>query len=236
MSNDATHEQSQQAVSAVPVGIPSATVSEHAGDVVLFRVRAGWDWASIFVRPMDGGAEVVAHSSFGTYGYNWIAMGEDWRAFLLSCSREYAMRKLAGRSYDVPLDREEFLKVMRAEVDAYEKGVIDSWGILDSDQERRVKLCREALDEEWGWQDVPQEALFWYFNEEASGAPYAMELYETQLTKINPQVVGFWETIWTPFCDYLAQAIEARMGQDPQGLDAKHESAVAEPCAQGPAS
>lgn len=206
--------------------VPSATVTEIDGAVVLFRVRAGWDWASIFVRPTDEGAEVVAHSSFGTYGYTWINMGSGgWRQFLLSCSREYAMRKLAGNAYDVPLDREEFVAAMREAVTEYEAGVIDAWGIADADQEGRITSCRGALDDDWGWEDVPPDALFWHFNETASGAPYAMELYETRLTKINPQVIGFWETLWMPFCDHLASAMSAE-GQDPQGLGAKPASAA----------
>jgi len=200
-------------VSPVPASIPSATVKESVGDVTLFSVRNGWEWGDIFVRPSKDGAEVVAHSSFGTFGYNWIAMGGDWREFLLSCSREYAMRKLAGHFYDAPLSHDEFVAAMRKELDDYEESVIDAWGILDPDQERRIKLCRDALDDDWGWEDVPVEALFWHFNERASGAPYALELYETRMTKINPQVVGFWETIWEPFGDYLAQAIEARRAE-----------------------
>lgn len=190
--------------------VEQASVTEQSGEYVsLFLVRAGWDWGSVFVRPVNGGAEIVAHSTFGTYGYTWGAMGRDWRDFLVSCSREYAMRKLAGQSYDVLLGRDEFCTTMRAELDAYEKGVLDAWGILDPDQERRLKACRDALDDEWGWEDVPLEALFWHFNERASGAPYAMELYETRMTKINPQVVGFWETIWEPFTDHLRATGEA---------------------------
>lgn len=186
------------------------TVTEQPGEfVTLFRIRAGWDWASIFVRPVDGGAEVVAHSTFGTYGYTWGAMGGDWREFLSSGTRDYIMNKLAGRAYDVPLDRDEFIAAMRAEVDAYEKNALDAWGILDADQGRQITSCREALDDEWGWEDVPLEALFWHFNEQASGNPYVMELYETRLTKINPQVSGFWETIWTPFAEHLHAMVPA---------------------------
>jgi hypothetical protein len=205
----------------------TASVTELPGEhVTLFTIREGWEWGNIFVRPVAGGAEVVAHSTFGTYGHTWVAMGGDWREFLSSCSREYAMRKLAGQSYDVPLDRDEFAAAMRSEVDDYEKGVLDSWGILDPDQERRIKFCRDALDDEWAWEDVPQQALFWHFNQRACGAPYAMELYETRLTKINPQVAGFWETIWTPFMGaLLAQGIEAATA-DETGTGSVHESAV----------
>ena len=221
---------SSPSVSPVPASIPSAVVKESNGDVFLFSVRNGWEWGNIFVRPLKDGAEVVAHSSFGTFGHNWIAMGGDWREFLLSCSREYAMRKLAGRSYDVPLSCAEFIATMREKLDDYEKSVIDAWGILDPDQERRIKLCRDAFDYDWGWEDVPEQALFWHFNEQAGGAPYTLEFYEARMTKINPQVVGFWEMIWEPFADYLAQAIEARRAET---LGSVHESAVATPCAQG---
>lgn len=220
-SDRAVVNGAEQVVSAVPASVPSAAVVEHPGDVVtLFTVRDGWEWASIFVRPISEGAEVVAHSTFGTFGYVWGAMGCGWREFLPSLSRDYAMRKLAGKHYDVPLDREEFIAAMRAAVDQGEKDILDAWGILDPDQERRIERCREALDEEWGWEDVPLEALFWHFNNEAGSVPYAMELYETRMTKINPQVVGFWGTIWTPFADHLSQGIEARSattaGRGPQ--------------------
>lgn len=184
----------------------SATVTEISGEAAtVFLVRDGWEWASIFVRPLAEGAEVVAHSTFGTFGYTWGAMGCHWRPFLPSLSREYAMRKLAGQAYDVPLGREEFITAMLGALDQEEKDILDSWGILDPDQERRLKTCRDTLEEEWGWEDVPLEALFWHFNEQAGGVPYAMELYELRMTKINPQVVGFWDTIWTPFADHLAQ-------------------------------
>ncbi len=197
---------------------PVTIVREQPGEVVtLFSVRAGWEWASIFVRPLDEGAEVVAHSSFGTYGYTWGSMGGDWRKFLSSCTREYAMRKMAGQAYDVPLDRDEFIMAMRDAVDDEEKHIIDAWGIVDSDQERRLNLCRDALGEEWGWEDVPLDALFWHFNETANGAPYAMELYETKMTKINPQVAGFWETIWTPFADHLRPETQTKADRAPMG-------------------
>lgn len=210
-------DAAEPVVSALRASIPSATVAEYPGEfVTLFSVRAGWDWASIFVRPVKEGAEVAVHSTFGTYAYTWGAMGGDWREFLSSCSREYAMRKLAGRAYDVSLDREEFIVVMRAEVDDFEKNTLNSWGVLDADQERQIKTCREALDDEWGWDDVPLEVLFWHFNEVAGGVPYALEMYETRMTKINPQVVGFWETIWTPFTELLASGIEARSDEPAQ--------------------
>lgn len=190
-------------------------VTEFPGEfVTLFSIRGGWEWASIFVRPVKGGAEVVAHSTFGTYGYTWDYMGGDWREFLTSCSREYAMRKLAGQHYEVRLDRDEFLAAMRAEVDDHEKNILESWSLIDADQERQIKSCRDALDDEWAWDDVPLEAMFWHFNELASGAPYALEFYETRLTKINPQVAGFWETIWTPFAEHLRAHVSAAEVKD----------------------
>ena len=210
-------------VSAVPASIPDAVVTEIPGEhVTLFTVRAGWEWGNIYVRPLADGAEVVAHSSFGTFGYTWGAMGGCWREFLTSCDRYYAMNKLAGRAYEVPLDRAEFIATMRAEVDECEAAIVDAWGALDADQKRRIDLCREALEDEWGWEDVPLDALFWHFNEQANGAPYALELYEARMTKPNPQVLGFWDTIWTPF----AKAIEARRAET--GTGSVHESAVAE--------
>lgn len=202
----ATHEPSPDGLGH-SVGVPNAVVTEYPGDAVtLFTVRDGWEWGSVFVRPLNEGAEVVIHSTFGTYGYVWGAMGCGWREFLPSLSREYAMRKLAGKNYDVPLDREEFITAMRDALDDDERDIVACWGLLDPDQERRFATCREALDEEWGWEDVPLEALFWHFNNEAGGVPYAMELYEVRMTKINPQVVGFWDTIFVPFCDHLAKA------------------------------
>lgn len=208
-------------VSPLRASVPSAVVVEHPGDAVtLFTVRAGWDWASVFVRPINEGAEVVINSSFGTYGYVWGAMGCGWREFLPSLSREYAMRKLAGRAYDVPLDREEFIAAMRDALDDDEKSILDSWGVLDPDRERRIATCRDALDEEWGWKDVPLEALFWHFNEQAGGVPYEMELYEVRMTKINPQVVGFWDIIFVPFCDHLAQGTLTRSAET-EGLGPK---------------
>jgi hypothetical protein len=149
-------------------------------------------------------------------------MGGDWREFLSSGSRDYIMNKMAGNAYRVPLDRDEFIAAMRGALADHKKDILEAWGMLDSDQQRRLSLCSEALDDDWGWEDVPLEALFWHFNEQASGAPYALELYETRMDKINPQVVGFWETIWAPFSDYLASAIEARRAEPvPAGGDAK---------------
>lgn len=211
----AASQSNPQAVSS-KAGVPIAAVTERTGEAILFTIRDGWEWGNIYVRPLGEGAEVVAHSSFGTFGYVWIAMGGDWREFLSSCDRYYAMNKLAGRAYEVPLDRAEFVAAMQAAVNEYEKCLLEAWGIADSDTRRQIDACRETLNDEWCWEDVPPEALFWHFNEQASGAPYALELYETRLTKINPQVVGFWDTIWTPFATFLAQAGVTRTGGDAQ--------------------
>lgn len=185
-------------------------IEQRGRYVTTFSVRNRWEWATIVVRPIIGGAEVLINSSFSTYGYCWGAMGEDWRYFLADLEFDYAMNKLAGRRFRVPLDRDEFVAKMEGELDRYESDVRE-WRAMDAKTEKRLANAREALEDLDC--DIHPHGLFSEWDRGAGGLPYELELYSVTLDKPCPQARGFWDNLWTPFAAQLMRenvALERR--------------------------
>lgn len=176
--------------------------------VTAFDVRNGWEWGTILIRPLLGraGAEVLCNSSFGVYGYCWTHMGEDWRSFLADLEFDYAMGKMLGDRFYVPLEKHEFIAKMREVLDDREAQYLESWGeVIPVHLVTDTEACREALkfiDEHHD--GCPPDRLFGEFDELAGGIPYRLELYDYKLTKPCPQARAFWDKIWTPFAERLA--------------------------------
>lgn len=179
-----------------------------------YRIRNQWEWATIYINPFklidreQQGAEVMINSSYGVYGYCWSHMGRDWRGFLISVDRDYAMRKMCPPEfYEKPLDAEEFTTLMLSEIDQWEKDWLTSWETIEPQQAENNRIMREALEDPGTFENEHPSGYFKAFDDAAAGIPYLREMYECRLWKVNPQVVHFWENIWIPFTELLKKEL-----------------------------
>lgn len=224
-------EQAGAAPAGGDAGMSSPVITEWRGPhATIFEIRNHWEWGTIVVRPYRGmaGAEVLCNSSFGCYAYGWSHMGCDWRSFLADLAFDYAMGKMAGQRFRVPLESEEFVSLMRAELDQLEAAYKADWGEVPEAKAADILTCREALGDSWLLDDYPREAYFKAFDEAAMGRPYLLELYDCRLDKPCPQARGFWDKIWTPFMNRLHAenvALERRWARE---LDLAGVSDIAE--------
>jgi len=179
-SDRATHEQSQQAVSAVPVGIPSAF------------------WPLRITRYAPSHRQFILDENLTPEQITAALKGIEPKIFPDGDKVTLQWQFWAELTYELP----------------------------DGGFGSTSTGCKI-----WDYSGTRWSAYGW---------PEAFE--QVGLKPIFVKNYGAWQydEDGNPTLSYLnfglAQAIEARPGQDPQGLDAKHESAVAEPCAQGPAS
>ena len=191
----------------------AAIVTLMEGSTHAYQVRNGYEWGTIYVRPFTSssqsylGAEVTANSSFGVYGYTWTHMGVAWQEFLAGVDMHYAMEKMAGQRLRVPTDKDEWLAGQRAYI-AERRAENAKYG-WDCDEtkalysELSAALDEIEADDDLFGLDRPM-AFFGEYDRITSGKAYAQELYSVANEKISPQVIGFWDKIWSPFVASLA--------------------------------
>lgn len=183
----------------------NSTVSHIEGDTFAYRISNGYEWGTVYVRPLSGkyqGAEVTANSSFGVYGYTWTHMGEPWQSFLPDIDMHYAMQKMAGRAFHVPTDKTDWLEAQRTYIkDRLAEDEGHGW--LSSKQKTMYAKLSEALDQIDRDDDIfhncSPEIFFREYARLSNGFAYNEELYSIGHERVNPQVIGFWDKIWLPF-------------------------------------
>jgi len=184
-----------------PVTAPDAA-SVVVAPAACYTVRNGWAWAHIFVRHgmgtnLDGSPRGWVHlsviSDYGSFGYCWTHIGAcPWREFLTGLDLHYAMNKMLGPRFKVPLSG----------IEAEEKArslVIDGRrnGISKSD-------ARELWDGIPAGDDFPEAGEFCRaWDSQSSGAFYRHELWDCEWQKVNPQATGFWSDVWPVFRSQL---------------------------------
>lgn len=168
-------------------------------------VRNGYEHAQIFLRhgvvQEERGPRVwislAITSSFGDFGYHWSHCGPGpWHDFLAKLDREYAMTKLMGADYKVvdfhttAGDALEAIIEMRRQGDLNREEARESWNEIQSSMlhDETVGQLIERLSSTPAFQD---------------------DYYERVRHVPNPQAVGFWEKIWTPWIEQLAARMAA---------------------------
>lgn len=180
------------------MGAPSeGKASVTLRDAACYTVRNGWAWAHLFVRAgqtgqgdeVSGWVHLSVISDYGSFGFCWSHIGAGpWQQFLAGLDKHYAMNKMLGDRYRVPLSGVE------AEERARER-VIDL---------RRNGGSRE--DARQLWEAIPDGADSGDAREfcrrwdcDSGGAFYRHELWDARWDKVNPQADGFWSDIWPLF-------------------------------------
>jgi hypothetical protein len=188
--------------------VVSATV--HPADC--YTIRNGWAWAHLFVRHGISQEERPRHwvnvaciSDYGSFGYCWTHIGEDWRAFLCGLDMHYAMQKFMGERFRVPLTGDE--------AQAKARGLV-------IDGRRRQGWSKAVARELWeaALRAEPYDgcaAFLRDWDSESAGLFYSHELWDGRWDKVNPQAEGFWSEVWPHFTQALADAREVTKGVSP---------------------
>jgi hypothetical protein len=179
---------------AQPSGADSASVT--TSDATCYTVRNGWAWAHIFVRHGVEQGERPRHwvhvatiSDYGSFGYCWSHIGEDWRAFLSGLDMHYAMQKFMGEHFRVPLSGIDAQEKGRALVlqDRRDRG-------LDKADARTLYDAANEADTDDGCRAFLRD-----WDQRSYGLFYAREYWDGRWDTVNPQALGFWREVWPHF-------------------------------------
>lgn len=164
-----------------PIQIAEKTVKSY-------EIRNNGEWGTVVVETSEGYARVMAHTSFGEYGYTWIAPGKDALAFLKKIDFDYTMGKFRG-NYEV-FDQTAHLEYLNNKIKELKHG--DEAYYL----EEARQICFEASDSNTFMLILGGSELFELL--------FAADYSEVEVkTMPDPQCVGFWEKIWTPLISKL---------------------------------
>lgn len=196
--------------------VSAGTIDISNAPATCYTIRNGWSWAHIFMRhgmgeTNDGHARGWVHvsviSDFGSFGYCWSHTGNTpGPKFLGELSFDYAMRKMFGQAYDVPLCVDDMAKKVREIVlDARRQGSMpkdDARSLWDA-----LPYCED------------QATFLRDLDDHSGGAMYRHELYDDRWTEPNPQARGFWADIWPHFLEALGARAPASADTRPEGGD-----------------
>lgn len=189
------------------------TVTKDDGFQV-YRVRNNGEWATIAIRewrtapdPMCGGisrecGEILIHSSFGTWAYQWGNLGIPFRHFLLKANFDYVFTKFMGddlQCFDGEARvRAVFKMILRYSRESYltKDQARELW-----DEVRSVASQAECDEREFG------EAMLHVrhqIDDDNPMADYFSDPMEwPRLTRDDCQAVGFWRELWPHFVNHL---------------------------------
>lgn len=242
MTTDAPESALAETVETAPpkAEAKKVIVAQHSPDVTHFQVRNGYNWASVYVRSIvrreqvgatldDArtrcGVEVMINSDLGLYGHHWQDIGkEGWESFLISLSFEYAMRKLAGKRYNIEPTVEQHAHYYRemakdhfkdelAEIDPeddfYAERLADQQKAKD-DYNFILRAIEETLEDD----ELHPSQFFREMDREAGGRPYNLGWWEGTLEVVDPEIREFWERLWVPFTAFLEQQWKDRLQKE----------------------
>lgn len=169
-------------------------------DATCYTVRNGFAWAHIFVRhgvgetnagDPRGWVNVSILSDYGSFGYCWSHIGgRPWQKFLREVGFDYAMQKMMGDRFKVPMDLHSAgNKVREIVIDGRRNGS------MSKDDARALWDALDYCDD--------QASFLRDLDEHSSGAMYRNELFYSNWEEANPQAVGFWREIWPHFLDVI---------------------------------
>lgn len=192
-----------------PAPAPAVKTSVARVSAACYVIHHGWAWAHIFIR--DGAAgynetlrnwvEVSVISDFGEFGFCWSHIGPGhWADFLVSLDFDYAMNKMMGARFRVPLDLAEATAKARADVLDQRRQT----ALTQSD----ARLLWDAIDPA-AHLDGDARDFLRAWDGFSDGAMYRCEMFDGRWDKPNPQAVGFWAEIWPVFTAAIAPKIPA---------------------------
>lgn len=167
-------------------------------EATCYTVRNGWGWANIYVRHGQGKCadesprywvELVVNSDYGSFGFMWTHIGENWGSFLSDLDMHYAMNKLMGERFEVELTGEEALEHARGLILEERRQ-----GSIDKAYARDLWDSADLADTDSG-----SPAFFRSWDNWSDGKAYEREYHVDRWKKVNPQAEAFWKDIWPHF-------------------------------------
>lgn len=169
----------------------------------VFRVRHGYEWATIMIEgwsselgPERG--ELVVHSSFGTWGYQWGNMGVPIKDFLLKAGMDYMIEKLAGGS------AREFN--FEASLACWTRHLVAA--------RRRREISADEFRDAWDASRGRQCSLEMFLHrisesDPGGGAPLWHDAERYAVFQHSRQFRAFWDGLWSVFMQRLRTDREA---------------------------
>jgi hypothetical protein len=176
-------------------------------------IQNGYEHGEIFIRHgsregRDGHPQnwvtFACHTTFGAYSNHWSHIGpNDWRAFIQNGDMDHVMSKFCpGKWEEVDFE---------ATVESFQKTLLDvrREGDVDKDEAREARERLEgAISQARDYESQPAAAVA-ILLDQISGEEWATDAWESVKRRPNGQAKGFFEQIWTPFCQEMARELEA---------------------------
>lgn len=172
-----------------------------------YRYAKNGEWATIavsenwFYDKTQHHGEILVHSSYGNFCNSWINTGIPFKKFLIKMDMEAFGRKTMGLN-DTVIDCER----TRHEL-------INQLFIYRRDHEVDKYHCRVIYDDitRATWDDV-NEYYSWFYSfvveYEYDCPQFGMDSPDDFLVdKPNPQLVGFWNELWSLFANELKEEL-----------------------------
>ncbi len=182
-------------------------------------IQNGYEHGEIFIRhgsteDRDGRAQnwvtFACHTTFGAYSNHWSHIGSnDWRKFIQNGQLDHVMNKFCPGKWDEP----DF----EATADGFKDTLIEARraGLLEKDEAREAwGRLDDAIGAARNYESVPDAAVAMLLDHVA-GEDWTSECWEDVKRRPNGQVKGFFERIWTPFCEDMARELAAEREAEP---------------------
>lgn len=197
------------------------------------RIRGGhggYEWATICWQGWQGWqangndgkprecGEILIHSSFGSWAYQWGHLGMPFDQWLQKAERGYCAEKLLGtraREFDgeasVKALRQSLLEHRRSgDIAKNDARSIWDW-IEDNDVDLEsgseeffvTRLYDCAREADWEDEGTPHK---YHLNNPGRGARHFLdEPYNRPCRRLNRQFEGFWRDLWPVFVEQLKE-------------------------------
>lgn len=167
--------------------------------VPVYSIRRGFEWATIYIRPLKKGVEVVANSSFGVYGHAWGCItcneaGPQWREFLSDMEYDYFMGKMAGNDRMMREVQEHEFKDQAMAAIAYD---FDAGELTQAQREELESELEDACNNH-----CDPRTMFEVWNDSTGGLPSERDWHDC-LKIGSSQTQAFWDVIWLPMMSHL---------------------------------
>lgn len=181
----------------------NSTVTKSSTD--LYLIRAGIDGGSVALRFGKECVTVMAHTSYGTYGYFWSHTGPNPKQFLCDVGMNYAMEKLSGYNlYEPDQDKYE-TEIKQLIIEARLDGRLEKHEAREVWDELLNALITMGANDVFAWSIFDRKhcgKLFSDYESLPSGK------------RVRPQCQGFWDHIWKPLvAQLIADIAKSRCGK-----------------------
>lgn len=189
--------------------------------VEAYRIQSNGEWATIAVQGWRqstiGGApamehgELLVHSSFGSWGYQWNNLGLPIKQFLLHTSFDYLMGKLMPgrlREFDYDASLASWQSHLRAARRARTL-TADEFNEAWSDSRARGSQCGIELFLDRITCSQPLSA---------HEHPLWSDVARYSVCRVNSQAAGFWRELWPLFVQRLRGEMESANDERPAAV------------------